>query len=509
MTDAVLVGIDAGTSATKACAFAANGRLLAEESVPVTLEHPAPGFAEQPAEVLVDSACAALRALTARIDASAVAGIGVTGQMGGLVLVGRDGRAVSPHLSWLDGRAASAVDEAMAQSGARLLELGGVPPYLAPKTAWWRRAHPAEVDRIARMVEPAGYVLLRLAGAEADAAVIDRSSSGFLGLVDVTAGSVATELSELWDVPAALVPRVVPAGEVVGRLSPEAAGKTGLTAGLPLVVAPGDGPCGWLGVGAVDPGITVDTAGTSDHVGICSPRFVPDVDGRVLICLASGVEGLWHLQGYTSGTGLTQRWFLETFPVEGGFAELERLAATVPAGAESLVCVPHFGGRVCPYEPAVAGVFVGLTWRHRREHLYRALLESVAYEYAGYLEAARRLDPATEPVEVRVIGGGAASRLWTQIKADVLGVPFSVMEDSNYTCWGAALSAGVGVGAVDDLAGAARAAARVRTVIEPDPASAEAYGELVAVYRDLYRALDGPFRSLWERRQKESQRAGL
>jgi xylulokinase len=154
-------------------------------------------------------------------------------------------------------------------------------------------------------------------------------------------------------------------------------------------------------------------------------------------------------------------------------------------------------------------VFVGLTWRHRREHMYRALLESVAYEYAGYLEAARRLDPATEPAEVRVIGGGAASRLWTQIKADVLGVPFSVMEDSNYTCWGAALSAGLGVGAVDDLAGAARAAARVRAVIEPDPASAEAYGELVAVYRDLYGALEGPFRSLWERRQKESQRAGL
>ena len=109
MTDAVLVGIDAGTSATKACAFTANGRLLAEESVPVALEHPAPGWAEQPAEVLTDSACAALRGLAEQIDPSGVAAIGLTGQMGGLVLVDDDGRAVSPHLSWLDGRAADAV----------------------------------------------------------------------------------------------------------------------------------------------------------------------------------------------------------------------------------------------------------------------------------------------------------------------------------------------------------------------------------------------------------------
>jgi xylulokinase len=505
----LLVGVDIGTSATKACAFAADGRLLAEESVAVTLEHPGPGFAEQPAEVLIDSTCTALQALAARIDAAAVAGIGVTGQMGGLVLIGEDGRALSPHLSWLDGRAAPAIDEAIERAGARLLGLGGVPPYLAPKTAWWLATHPADADRVAGMVEPAGYVLMQLADAGAEAAVIDRSSSGFLGLLDVTAGAVAPELSERWHVPAALAPRVVPAGEVVGRLSAGAASRTGLAAGLPLVVAPGDGPCGWLGAGAVDPGVTVDTAGTSDHVGICVTRFVPDVDRRVLICLASGVEGLWHLQGYTSGTGLTHRWFLETFPVDGGFAELERRAASVPAGAGSLVCIPRFGGRVCPYEPAVAGVFVGLTWRHRREHMYRALLESVAYEYAGYLDAARRLDPAAEPVEVRVIGGGAANRLWAQIKADVLGVPFSLLEDSNYTCWGAALSAGAGVGLVDDLRAAARAAVRVRSAIQPDPASRETYARLVEVYEELYRALDGPFRSLWRRRQEESQRAGL
>jgi xylulokinase len=509
MNEPLLVALDAGTSATKACAFTPRGRLVAEVGVPVAVEHPSPGLAEQPADVLADSACEALRLLSGQIEPATVAGIGVTGQMGGLVLVDTDGAAISPHLSWLDGRAAGAVESVMEEHGRRLLELGGLSPYLAPKAAWWLREHPRAKADAARMVEPAGFILLQLAGAGAEDAVIDRSSCGFAGLFDVRSQAVEPELPERWGISADLAPRVVAAGEVAGTLSAAAAARSGLPKGVPLVVAPGDGPCGWLGAGAVDPGVTVDTAGTSDHVGICTERYAPDVDGRVLICLASGAEGLWHLQGYTSGTGLTQRWFLETFPADDGFAGLEREAATVPAGAEGLVCIPHFGGRVCPYEPAVAGVFVGLTWRHRRAHLYRALLESVAFEYGCYLEAARRHEPTLVPHEVRLIGGGAASGLWTRIKADVLGIPYSVMEESNYTCWGAAISAGVGVGVLDDMAAAARETARVGKVIEPDPAAAEAYARLFDVYKSLYEGLEGPFRSLWSLRQESSQRAGL
>jgi xylulokinase len=507
--DLLLAGVDAGTSATKACLFRGDGTTVAEAGVPVEVSHPAPGLAEQPAEVIVDSACEALRAVATAVDPRTIGAIGITGQMGGLVLVDDEGVAVSPHISWLDGRAAPEVDRAMASHGDGLLALGGLPPYLAPKAAWWRRKHPDGYERVRRVVMPAGYLALRLAGLGAEAAVVDRSSSGFVGLHDVQTGAVVPELCELWGVSASLAPRVVPAGAVVGSLGAQAARRTGLSEGVPLVAAPGDGPCGWLGVGAVDPGVTVDTAGTSDHVGICGTRFVPDVDGRVLICLASGVEGLWHMQGYTSGTGLTHRWFLETFPYDGGIAEAEKRAAAVPPGSEELVFVPHFGGRVCPYQPAVAGVWVGLTWRHGRGHLYRSLLESVAYEYACYLDAARQVDSSYAATEVRVIGGGAASELWTRIKADALGVPFAVLDEKNYTCWGAALAAGAGIGVFDDLGTAARSAVRVIDLVRPDGAVTESYRGLIDVYRQLYPALDGTFRALWERRQKSSQRAGF
>jgi xylulokinase len=497
----LLAAIDAGTSTTTACVFATDGKLLAEASIPVTLSHPGPGFVEQPAEVLVDSACEALRGAARTVDPSAIAAIGITGQMGGLILVDDDGRALTPHQSWLDGRAAESVEQTMAAQSRRLLTLGGLPPYLAPKAAWWRRNRPGVFERARRMVMAAGYIALRLSDSDAENAAVDRSSSGFVGLYDVQRGEVAAELCELWGAAPSLAPRLVSAGEVVGRLSPGAASRTGLPAGIPLVAAPGDGPAGWLGVGAVDPGVTVDTAGTSDHIGICGTRFAPDRDEKVLICLPSGVEGLWHVQGYTSGTGLTHRWFLETFPSGGEAAEIERLAEGVPPGSEELVCIPHFGGRVCPYQPAVSGAWVGMTWRHRREHLYRALLESVAYEYACYLEAARRVDPSYVVTEVRVIGGGAVSRLWTQIKANVLGAPYVLMAESSYTCWGAALAAGVGVGVLNDLAGASRAAVRVREVVEPDPVATERYRGLLEVYKGLYGSLDGAFRALWERRR--------
>ena len=505
----LLIGLDAGTSTTRAVAFTPDGKPIAEGAVPVTLLHPEPGWVEQPAESLVESACEVLRAVARQIDPSRIAAIGITGQMGGLVLVDVDGQAVSPHLSWLDGRAAAEIDRVMATDGHRLLELGGLTPYLAPKAAWWRSQRPALFDRAHRMLMPAGYIMLRLADLDAGGAVVDRSSSGFVGLFDVPRAEVSPALCELWDVPASFAPRVVRAGEVVGRLSLSVARETGLPEGVPLVAAPGDGPAGWLGAGAVDPGLTVDTAGTSDHIGICGDLYAPDTKGQVLICLPSAIDGLWHLQGYTSGTGLTHRWYLETFPLPGGIGEAERLAALLPPGSEDLVCIAHFGGRTCPYDPAVSGVWLGLTWRHRNEHLYRALLESVAYEYACYVKAARRLDPAYTPSEVRVIGGGAASRLWTQVKADVLGVPFALMEETNYTCWGAALAAGAGVGIFDDLGSAARSAARIRELVEPEPSATETYQGLVEIYAGLYASLAGAFDALWQRRQESSQRAGL
>ena len=443
----LLVGLDAGTSATKACAFTLEGRLLAEAGVPVAVSHPAPGLVEQPAEELVRSAVEALRTLADRLGSRAVAGVGITGQMGGLLLVGADGRAVSPHLSWLDARASAEVDAAMGDRGARLLELGGLPPYLAPKAAWWRREHPRSFARARTMVMPAGFLALRLAGQGAEAATVDRSSSGFVGLFDVGHRSGRSRALRAVGDPG----DARPADRACGRARRPALGRSRRRDGFARRPAdlrrrPETAPAAGSASAPSNPGSPSTRRARSDHVGICGRRFAPDVDQGVLICLPSAIEGRWHLQGYTSGTGLTHRWFLETFAAGSDYAELEALAATLPAGSEQLVCIPHFGGRVCPYQPAVAGVYVGLTWRHRREHLYRALLESVAYEYACYLEAARRVDPKTRPREVRVIGGGATSRLWTQIKADVLGLPLVLMEDSNYTCWGAALAAGKGVG---------------------------------------------------------------
>lgn len=503
----VVIGIDLGTSATKACAFTVSGQLLAESAASVVLSHPRAGWAEQPAAVLVESALEALAAVARRIEVDCVAAIGLTGQMGGLVLVDGDGLAVTPHQSWLDTRAAPIAEEISPDDQRRLVARCGAPAYLAPKAVWWQREHPEVFQRTRSIVSPVGYAALALSAGDAGNATIDWSSSGFFGLYDIKTGQIDYDLCSLWGLEPSLVPHVVPCGEVIGRLSPGCAELSGLLSGTPIVCAPFDGPAGWLGVGAVEPGCTVDTSGTSNHIGICGERFSPDLERQVLVCIPSGVTGLWHLQGYTNGTGLTHRWYVDAFPPPGAgestaqrLVALERLAADVPPGSDGVVCVPHFGGRVCPLDPTVSGAWVGVLWRHRSEHLYRALLESVAYEYACYFEAAERVDPTCRPREVRVIGGGAASGLWTRIKADVLGIPFIVMEPRNHTCWGAALAAAFGAGLLDNLADAAQQSSQIREVVDPDSSNAEIYGARLQVYKQLFSALSPTNTTLWQER---------
>ncbi|MGH2534425.1 MAG: xylulokinase [Thermomicrobiales bacterium] len=250
------------------------------------------------------------------------------------------------------------------------------------------------------------------------------------------------------------------------------------------------------------PGIAVDTAGSSDHFGVATDRYAPDPAERVLTTFRSAIPGLWHVFGFTAGSGLSHQWFLRAFgrglddPLEildGAWDVLEAEAAAIPPGSERLVCVPHLEGRFCPDEPDVRGVWLGFTWQHGRAHFYRSILEAVAYEYAHYLAAARRLGIDTALHEVRVVGGGAKSALWNQIKADVLGIPYAQLAPSNYTCRGAALCAGYASGLYADLAATATRGIEVTRRFEPDAEHHDRYRPYVAHYRDLLKELRPSF----------------
>lgn len=279
-----------------------------------------------------------------------------------------------------------------------------------------------------------------------------------------------------------------------------------------MAAGAGDQAAGFLGAGLVDAGQLIDVAGTFPVFGACLRAYFADLDTRMLKPIASPLGAdAWYSMIYVNGGGLTHRWFAEQFAdpapagVHGGgsgaaFAQLDAAAAALEPGAGGLLCVPHLLGRACPNEPDVRGAWIGFTWTHRRPHFYRALLESVAYEYALAYQALRAAAPDLPAGTVRVIGGGAASELWNRIKADVLGLPYGRLAVQDAATRGSALLAGHAVGLVPDLAAAARRSVQPGEPIRPDAAAHERYRPCVAAYRAALRHLDGAYAALAELR---------
>ena len=514
MAGQYLIGVDLGTSVVKAGLYDAEGGLVAQAARPAPLRQPAAGIAEQDGEEFVAAAAAAMREVMSRAGgpaAAQVAGVAFAGQMGGAMAVDRRFRALTPwYPSGLDGRYLPHQQELAERAGPRLIELCGDLPIMAPRMLWWRRESPERYRRIAKVVTLAGYVAGRMAGLQADRAFVDPSYLTWVGLGDTARHRWSEELAEVTGLGGgglARMPRIVPATEVVGHLAREAATACGLADGIPVAAGAGDQPAGFVGAGLVDDGQLIDVAGTFPVFGVCSGRYFADHDSRMLKPIASPLgAGAWYSMMYINGGGLTHRWFAEQFGLPasdadaaaGGaaFAELDAAAGQVAPGSDGLFCVPHLMGRACPNEPEVRGAWVGFTWTHGRAHFYRALLESVAYEYALACRALRAAAPEAVLGEVRVIGGGAASDLWNRIKAAVLGLPYVRLALPDAATLGSAIVAGHAAGLIPDMAAAARRVARPGACYLPDANAHRRYRACVDAYCAVLREFGGAYAAL-------------
>jgi xylulokinase len=245
----------------------------------------------------------------------------------------------------------------------------------------------------------------------------------------------------------------------------------------------------------------LDTAGTASVLAGCTARFAPDEQNRALLVMRSVIPGLWHPLAYIAGGGQALRWFRDSFfhtedQDREAYDLLADQAARIPPGAEGLIFSPHLGGRVCPSEPAMRGAWVGFSWGHTQAHFFRSILEGIAFEYAYYLRILGELIPDLSLVEARVIGGGAKSAVWNQIKADILGVPYQRLKRSEFATWGSAMIAGRAVGLLSDLAETATAAAEAdgRPAV-PRPEVTEVYRRLADRYVGWQRTLSDAFHS--------------
>jgi xylulokinase len=488
-TGRLLLGVDLGTTATKAALYDTTARLVSEGRADVPLYHPQPGSVEQEMGDFYDSAVVAVRQCmdSCRVDPSQVAGVAFDSQMAGIGAIDENFQPATRFDSWLDSRCQPYIEEMNRRCADRITALTGCPPTCnhGPKMLWWACERPSEYARIAKFVTPSCYVAGRAAGLCADEAFIDYTFLHFTAVNDAAAGTWSEELCGTLGIDPGRLPRIVAPWAVVGELRPDAALDFGLRPGTPVAAGCGDTAAGALGAGVVTPGTLLDTAGTASVLACCTDRFVADTDHRALITMRSVVPGIWNPLAYVAGGGLALQWYGREFSSRAGYDDLFASALEAPPGCEGLLFSPHLGGRICPAAPEMRGAWIGFSWGHTHKHFFRAIVESIGYEYAWYLRILRGLAPELSLVGARAIGGGARSEAWNQIKADILSVPYQQLTRGECATWGSALVAGKASGLIPDLAETATALAPLGgKVLTPNPDLRDTYR--AALERYLY-----------------------
>jgi xylulokinase len=467
------VGLDVGTTGVKALRLSPEGEVLARAERGYPLSIPQPGWAEQDPEDWWRAAEAAL----ADVGAADADGIGLTGQMHGLVVLDERERVLRPAILWNDQRTASECAEIEARVGLHdLVRLSGnraLPGFTAPKLLWLRRHEPEAYARIAHVLLPKDYVRLRLTGGRAT----DVSDASGTLLLDVADRRWSEALLAALEVPADWLPDVVE--------SPSVSGET--RDGVPVAAGAGDQAAGALGVGVDRPGPLSIVLGTSGVVFAALPGYAADPEGRVhAFCHA--VPGGWHAMGVMLSAAGSLAWFREAAAPEASYETLVRETENWPPGAEGLTFLPYLAGERTPHvDPAARGAFVGLTLRHDRGALVRAVLEGVAFGLRDSLELLRSLGVDAEVA--RASGGGARSDVWLRIVASVLGVPLERTASEEGAAFGAALLGGVAGGVFADVHEAVSDTVRITRRIDPVAEWAEEYGAAYDRFRSLYPAL--------------------
>jgi len=500
----ILIGMDVGTSGTKAVAIDTSGAVLASALVEYRLSSPKPNWAEQDPAVWVRAAYEVLSQVSAQLGSRAqdVKGLGLTGQMHGSVFLDGEGAVLRPAILWCDTRTTKQCADMTAAIGeARLIEMVCNPAltsFTAPKVLWLREDEPAAYDKLRTLLLPKDYVRFVLTG---EYATDVADASGTL-LFNVRERCWHTELMSLLEIDPDLMPRAYEGPEVTGLLSAEAAQATGLPAGMPVIAGGGDQAAGGVGCGVVAPGVISSTMGTSGVTFAFSDSVKLDPAGSVQ-SFCHSVPGAWHVMGVVKSAGGSLRWFRDALcqaeiavAAETGADPYEYIigaAQRVPIGSEGLTFLPYLTGERCPHkDPYARGAFIGLSLRHTRAHMARAVLEGVSFAMRDSLDVIRAMGVRIE--QVRASGGGAKSAFWRQMQADVNRAPLVTLNVDEGPSYGAALLAMVGTGECGSVEEACGATIRVVETCEPDPARSDGYEQWLGEYREAYQALAPGFR---------------
>jgi xylulokinase len=491
------LGIDTSTTSSKALLIDETGTVVAVCSSTHTLQTPKPLWSEQNPLEWWDAVSASIRSvlLKAGISADQVAAVGLTGQMHGLVLLDGMGEVLRPAILWNDQRTQSQCDEIHRRIGReRFIQISGnvaLTGFTAPKILWVQENEPEIYARAKHVLLPKDYIRLKLTGDYA----MDKADGAGTVLFDIKTRNWSPEILSALGIDPAWMPPTFEGPEFTGRVTPEAAAVTGLKTGTPVVAGGGDQAAQAVGVGVVESGIVALTVGTSGVVFAATPSALVEPQGR-LHAFCHAVPGMWHFMGVMLSAAGSLQWYRDTLAPQMSFDELLKEAESVPAGSEGLLFLPYLSGERTPYpDPLARGAFIGLTLRHGRGHMTRAVLEGVAF---GLKDSFTLIQNAGlgEIRQVRASGGGTKGALWRQILASVLEAELVTVNTSEGAAFGAALLAGVGAGNWPDVVSACRAAVKLTGSTQPDPVQVAAYRKMYPLYQGLYPALKATFEKL-------------
>ncbi|CAN5590314.1 gluconokinase [soil metagenome] len=497
----VVIGVDIGTTATKVVAYASSGRARAESSREYPLEASLPYRAEQDPDLILDAVLGCLHDVTARCSeqGDVVSGIAMSAAMHGVIALDGRGALLTPLITWADNRAAEQARILRERSdGLDIYRRTGTPLHpMSPlaKLLWFEQESKEVWRRAAWWISIKEYVLYRLFGE----LVVDHSIASATGLFNLERLDWDDGVLALLDLSRDKLPALVPTTHVLAGMDVDCARRTGLPVDTPFVVGASDGVLANLGVGAIRPGIAACTIGTSGAVRMCSTRPRTDPRGRIF-CYAL-TEDLWVVGGPINNGGVALQWLRdEIFPAAASAAEdagrepyddLLDLAATAAPGSDGLIFLPYLLGERAPYWDARArAAFVGLTIRHSREHVVRAVMEGVVYQLHAVLAVLETV--AGEAIEFRATGGFSRSSLWRQIMADIFGSNVAFPRDHESSCLGAAILGMATLGLIDSIH-------RCEDLVviehrhEPVAGNGPVYGRLTEVFGRLYEKLAPEF----------------
>ncbi|MGB9693467.1 MAG: xylulokinase [Fervidobacterium sp.] len=507
MSSTYFMGIDIGTAGTKTAIFDLQGNQIAAAYEESRLYYPRVCWVEQKPEDFYKSTVNTVNEVIKKfgVDPKSIASIAFSGQMAGILGIDEDWRAVTPYDSWLDIRCRDYIDHLNKNHADLLIRVTGVPPTVdhLPKMLWWKNERPKIFKRICKFTVPSVYVAGKLAGLNGNDAFYDYTYVTFTGLIDTGKMRWSEELSEVFGIPIDKMPRIVKPWEVIGELTAAEAEKLGLAKGIPIVAGAGDGVACTLGAGVTKPGLCLDIAGTASAFYVSTDKMISDTKFKTLFYLKSVVPELWNVGAYINGGGLCLRWFRDEIAKyeketakrrgEDPYKLLDNLASKIPLGSGGLFFVPHLGGRAYPYNPKIRGVWFSFTWKHTSAHFFRAILESISYEYHYYLRIIKDLFTNLELKEIRCIGGGGKSSLWNQIKADVLNVPYVLLNREEYAVLALAALGGYAVGFLNDYTKTIDEWVKPIKKITPSRERHEQYRKYAEFYEQMLNGLDRIF----------------